>query len=42
VLQRGACPDCGAQMQYEEGCAKCNCGYSDCGWLLFERLCRRL
>jgi len=31
VLQRGACPDCGAQMQYEEGCAKCNCGYSDCG-----------
>ncbi|MBI5875697.1 MAG: adenosylcobalamin-dependent ribonucleoside-diphosphate reductase, partial [Deltaproteobacteria bacterium] len=31
VFQRGACPDCGAQMQYEEGCAKCNCGYSDCG-----------
>ncbi|MBI3752887.1 MAG: TSCPD domain-containing protein, partial [Deltaproteobacteria bacterium] len=31
ILQRGACPDCGAQMQYEEGCAKCNCGYSDCG-----------
>ena len=30
-LIRGACPDCGAQMQYEEGCAKCNCGYSDCG-----------
>ncbi|MBI5682935.1 MAG: vitamin B12-dependent ribonucleotide reductase [Deltaproteobacteria bacterium] len=28
---RGACPDCGAQMQYEEGCAKCSCGYSDCG-----------
>ncbi|MBI5328087.1 MAG: vitamin B12-dependent ribonucleotide reductase [Deltaproteobacteria bacterium] len=31
LFQRGACPDCGAQMQYEEGCAKCNCGYSDCG-----------
>ena len=31
VFQRGACPDCGAQMQYEEGCAKCSCGYSDCG-----------
>jgi ribonucleoside-diphosphate reductase alpha chain len=31
ILQRGACPDCGAQMQYEEGCAKCSCGYSDCG-----------
>ncbi|OGP30847.1 MAG: ribonucleoside-diphosphate reductase, adenosylcobalamin-dependent [Deltaproteobacteria bacterium GWC2_42_11] len=31
VFARGACPDCGAQMQYEEGCAKCICGYSDCG-----------
>ena len=31
VFQRGACPDCGSQMQYEEGCAKCVCGYSDCG-----------
>jgi ribonucleoside-diphosphate reductase alpha chain len=27
---RGACPDCGGQLRYEEGCVKCSCGYSDC------------
>jgi ribonucleoside-diphosphate reductase alpha chain len=28
----GACPDCGSQMEYAEGCVKCHvCGYSECG-----------
>lgn len=29
--QRGACPECGGPLIFEEGCAKCLCGYSDCG-----------
>jgi len=31
VFQRGACPECGGPLAFEEGCAKCYCGYSDCG-----------
>jgi ribonucleoside-diphosphate reductase alpha chain len=31
IQLRGACPDCGGQLWYEEGCVKCSCGYSDCG-----------
>jgi ribonucleoside-diphosphate reductase alpha chain len=28
----GACPECGSQMEYSEGCSKCTaCGYSECG-----------
>ena len=28
----GACPDCGSQLSYEEGCVKCHvCGFSECG-----------
>lgn len=28
----GLCPDCGAALQFGEGCRKClNCGYSKCG-----------
>ncbi len=28
----GACPDCGSQLEYAEGCAKCRvCGFSECG-----------
>jgi ribonucleoside-diphosphate reductase alpha chain len=28
----GACPDCGSQLAFVEGCAKCHvCGYSECG-----------
>src|SRR5438034_1136137 len=28
----GACPDCGSQLTFAEGCAKCHvCGYSECG-----------
>jgi len=28
----GACPDCGSQLSYEEGCVKCYvCGFSECG-----------
>ncbi|MEO8452302.1 MAG: vitamin B12-dependent ribonucleotide reductase [Gemmatimonadota bacterium] len=28
----GSCPDCGSQLEYAEGCAKCHvCGYSECG-----------
>ena len=27
----GACPDCGSQLEYAEGCAKCHvCGFSEC------------
>ncbi len=31
VFQRGACPECGGPLRFEEGCVKCYCGYSDCG-----------
>jgi len=31
VLHRGACPNCGGNLMYMEGCAKCLCGYSECG-----------
>ena len=31
VFFRGACPECGGPLFFEEGCAKCVCGYSDCG-----------
>jgi ribonucleoside-diphosphate reductase alpha chain len=31
VFLRGACPECGGHLLYEEGCVKCLCGYSDCG-----------
>ncbi len=31
VYFRGACPECGGPLIYEEGCMKCFCGYSDCG-----------
>jgi ribonucleoside-diphosphate reductase alpha chain len=28
----GACPDCGSQLEYAEGCVKCHvCGFSKCG-----------
>ena len=28
----GACPDCGSQLEFTEGCVKCHvCGYSECG-----------
>ena len=27
-----ACPDCGSQLEFAEGCVKCHvCGYSECG-----------
>jgi ribonucleoside-diphosphate reductase alpha chain len=30
--QYGACQDCGSQLEFAEGCAKCHvCGYSECG-----------
>ncbi len=31
VFLRGACPECGGPLLFQEGCAKCLCGYSDCG-----------
>jgi ribonucleoside-diphosphate reductase alpha chain len=31
LFLRGACPECGGPLFFEEGCAKCVCGYSDCG-----------
>ena len=31
IFFRGACPECGGPLFFEEGCAKCVCGYSDCG-----------
>jgi ribonucleoside-diphosphate reductase alpha chain len=31
ILLRGACPECGGPLLFEEGCVKCLCGYSDCG-----------
>jgi ribonucleoside-diphosphate reductase alpha chain len=31
-LFTGACPDCGSQLEFAEGCKKCHtCGYSECG-----------
>ena len=28
----GACPDCGSQLEFAEGCIKCHvCGFSECG-----------
>ena len=27
----GACLDCGGRLVHEEGCARCRCGYSQCG-----------
>ena len=31
-LQNPACPECGAEMQFQEGCHICqNCDYSRCG-----------
>ncbi len=28
----GSCPDCGSQLEFAEGCAKCHvCGFSECG-----------
>jgi len=30
----GACPDCGSQLAFIEGCAKCHvCGFSECAEL---------
>lgn len=31
IFLRGACPECGGPLIFEEGCVKCLCGYSDCG-----------
>ncbi len=31
LFLRGACPECGGPLIFEEGCVKCMCGYSDCG-----------
>jgi len=31
IFLRGACPECGGSLIFEEGCIKCLCGYSDCG-----------
>ena len=31
LFLRGACPECGGSLLFEEGCVKCLCGYSDCG-----------
>ncbi len=31
-LRKGACPDCGGSLSYEEGCMRCySCGFSECG-----------
>ncbi len=31
-LFAGACPDCGSQLEFAEGCKKCHtCGFSECG-----------
>jgi ribonucleoside-diphosphate reductase alpha chain len=30
-IVRGACPDCGSQVEMQEGCVKCrSCGFSEC------------
>jgi len=31
IFMRGACPECGGPLLFQEGCMKCLCGYSDCG-----------
>ncbi|MDI6733608.1 MAG: TSCPD domain-containing protein, partial [Planctomycetota bacterium] len=32
LLRKGACPDCGGILSYEEGCVVCHgCAYSECG-----------
>jgi ribonucleoside-diphosphate reductase alpha chain len=31
ALERARCPDCGGPLRFEEGCARCPCGYSRCG-----------
>lgn len=32
TLRKGACPECGSSLTYEEGCMKCySCSYSECG-----------
>ena len=31
IFLRGACPECGGPLLFQEGCMKCLCGYSDCG-----------
>ncbi len=31
-VMAGACPDCGSQLEFAEGCNKCHvCGFSECG-----------
>ena len=32
TMTSDSCPDCGGQLQFEEGCRHCPaCGYSKCG-----------
>ena len=30
ALAQGACPECGSPVQYQEGCKKCLCGWTEC------------